>query len=65
MRRRIELAWQHRLPDGMHHEDGSSEGFTLSVSLPVGDDGLARCSARRHWSLVQSHPDPERVGWVE
>jgi hypothetical protein len=38
---RIEMAWQHRLPDGMRHEGSSSEGFTLSVSLPVDEDGLA------------------------
>jgi hypothetical protein len=38
---RIEMAWQHRLPDGVRHEGSSSEGFTLSVSLPVDEDGLA------------------------
>ena len=35
------MAWQHRLPDGVRHEGSSSQGFTLSVSLPVGEDGLA------------------------
>jgi hypothetical protein len=35
------MAWQHRLPDGMRHEGSSSQGFTLSVSLPIGQDGLA------------------------
>jgi hypothetical protein len=35
------MAWRHRLPHGVRHEGRSSEGFTLSVSLPVGDDGLA------------------------
>jgi hypothetical protein len=40
------MAWQHRLPDGVRHEGSSSEGFTLSVSLPVDEDGLACCSAR-------------------
>jgi hypothetical protein len=35
------MAWQHRLPDGVRHEGGLSQGFTLGVSLPVGEDGLA------------------------
>ncbi len=35
------MAWQHRLPDGVRHEGSSSEGFTLSVSQPVDEDGLA------------------------
>lgn len=35
------MAWQHRLPDGVRHEGSSSQGFTLSVSLPVGEDGFA------------------------
>src|SRR5829696_8635555 len=35
------MSWQHRLPHGVRHEGSSSQGFTLSVSLPVGDDGLA------------------------
>ena len=35
------MAWQHRLPDGVRHEGSSSQGFILSVSLPVDEDGLA------------------------
>jgi hypothetical protein len=35
------MGWQHRLPHGMGHGGGSTQGFILSVSLPVGDDGLA------------------------
>src|SRR6266568_5946734 len=59
---RIEMAWQHRLPDGVRHEGGSRQGFTLSVSLPVGDDGLAPllCPAdaghRFKITLTQSAP---------
>jgi hypothetical protein len=54
------MAWQHRLPDGVRHEGSSSQGFTLSVSLPVGEDGLAplQCPAdvghRFKVSLIQS-----------
>ncbi len=41
------MAWQHRLPHGVRHEGSSSQGFALSVSLPVGEDGLAplKCPA--------------------
>jgi hypothetical protein len=58
---RTEMAWQHRLPDGMRHEGSSSQGFTLSVSLPVGEDGLAplQCPADSgHWFKVTLTQSP-------
>ena len=64
------MAWQHRLPDGMRHEGSSSQGFTLSVSLPVGEDGFAplQCPADAdHRFKATLTPGPRRSvrlsGW--
>jgi hypothetical protein len=32
--------WRDRLPDGVEYQDKTPDGFTLTVSMPTGDDGL-------------------------
>ena len=44
---------------------GWSEGFTLSVSLPVGQEGWLPCGAGRCRSPAQGRPDPERLRAVQ
>jgi hypothetical protein len=33
--------WTDRLPDGVQYQSKTTDGFTVSVSMPVGDDGLS------------------------
>src|SRR2546429_2644717 len=40
--------WKRRLPEGVEYRGETSTGFTLSVSLPVGDDGLSPLVCPKH-----------------
>ncbi|HEX9096696.1 MAG TPA: hypothetical protein VF990_11415 [Candidatus Dormibacteraeota bacterium] len=40
--------WKRRLPEGVEYQGETTNGFTLSVSLPVGDDGLSPLVCPKH-----------------
>ena len=51
--------WEHRLPEGVHLSSRDADGFSLGVSLPVGEDGLLplRCPTdRAHLFKLQVTP---------
>jgi hypothetical protein len=37
------MGWESRLPDGVVFNGFTSEGFSLGVSMPIGEDGLWPC----------------------